>query len=673
MDELTVLIVDDEPDLRHAYARHLKGGGFRVLVARDAFECLEIARAQRPDLMLLDVVLGDDDGVALCSQIKADAELGATFVVLISGLRTSVGERTDGLDAGADGFLTKPIDQRTLLAHMRAFARIKRSETALRQSEEHHRAAAEELREANRRLEEFNRLKAEFVANMSHELRTPLNAIIGFAQLMRMGFGKKEPLGPRQLDGLDRILRNSQHLLALIDSVLDLSKIEAGLTTVHPEYFDLAASVQSAFAELQSLADQKGLGYSLMVSGEIAFSYSDPLRIRQVVINLLSNAIKFTPAGAIEAHLQRVDDDRWSFSVGDSGLGIRSDELLYIFDRFRQVDGSATRQAGGTGLGLSIVSEVVKQLGGTIEVESEPGVGSTFTVTLPFVAPGGDTPPVALAATDRQRDAADGVAADGTGPTPLVLVIEDDHDGASLLRETLEEAGYRVVVAGDGQTGLRLVRELRPVAVTLDIMMPSMDGWRVLQAMKADPSTADVPVIVVSIVDNRALGYRLGASEYLLKPVEPRQLVETLASVGAPASPDSGFVLVVDDERAMRDVLATALRQAGYTTRTASSGETAIRMAAEGRPDAFLVDLMMPGMSGFELIARLRSAVNTAEVPIVVVTGRDVTPEDRKLLGGRIADVIRKGDLLLPNLESRLHETLEELGVKPSHGEDSGH
>lgn len=523
------------------------------------------------------------------------------------------------------------------------------------------------LREANRRLEEFNRLKAEFVANMSHELRTPLTAIIGFAQLMQLN--SKQRLAPEQQDALERILRNSRHLLNLIDDVLDISKIEAGRIQMHHEHVDLVEVVRNAFGELRLQAQQKGLRYELKLHERFLIAFIDPTRVRQIVLNLLSNAIKFTPRGSVEAELSRWGEHEWRFTVRDTGIGIKEEALGVIFERFRQVDGSTTRATGGAGLGLTIVHQLVQLLGGRIEVSSAYGEGSVFSVTLPLVAPGAEEEMIerTRARSELVLDARAEPSRDGR--RPLVLVIEDDADAASLLETTLERAGYAVKVT-DGRNAHRLARELSPAAITLDIMMPQVDGWRVLRAIKADPSTSQIPVIVCSIVDNRPLGYRLGASDYLVKPVEPKDLIESLRSVGATVETEEDYVLVVDDEHGIRELLVTALENAGFRARSVASGEAALRVAQQHPPRVILCDLIMPGgMSGFELIARLRVNPQTARTPIIIITGKDITPEDRKLITGQIADVIRKGEILMPDLESRLRETLEELGVTPSHGE----
>ncbi|HEV2864447.1 MAG TPA: response regulator [Pyrinomonadaceae bacterium] len=667
-----MLIAEGDPAVLSGLARALGAEDYDLLQASDADECLRLCRDRHPDLALVAAALFVGGGT--CARIKSDPETTDTLVVVLSALNTDADSEAEVLEAGADGFITIPAPERALRAHVRAFLRLHRKEEELREGERRYREQADELRQANRRLEEYNRLKAEFVANMSHELRTPLTAVIGFAQLAQLN---RDPLPPRYADAFERILRNGQHLLALINDVLDVSKIEAGRMKVHREHVDVVEVVQEAFGELQSLAQRKGLDYRLRVPERLNYAYTDPLRIRQVFINLLSNAIKFTARGSVEAELMPWGEDEFRLVVRDTGIGIEEKSLGLIFERFRQVDGSMTRSTGGAGLGLSIVRQILELLGGRVEVTSSVGEGTTFTVTLPMSAPEGEARPAAASNVERVTEEAyeaERPASPGEeGLPPLVVVVEDDADTAALLSETLARAGYRVRVAEDGETALRLARELDPVAVTLDVMMPGMDGWRVLRAMKADRRLSRIPVIVCSIVDNRPLGYSLGATDYLLKPVGPEHLMRALDNVsvrGGGGDRDDGYVLVIDDEHGVRELLVTALRNAGFTARSASSGETALKMIAQAEPPrAVFCDLMMPnGMSGFEFVARFRSDPRAADIPVVIVTGKDITPDDRSLISGQIADVIRKGELLMTDVASRLRETLEGLGVKPSDG-----
>lgn len=362
-------------------------------------------------------------------------------------------------------------------------------------------------------------------------------------------------------------------------------------------------------------------------------------------------------------------------------MGIKEENLREIFERFRQIDGSFTRTVGGFGIGLSISQQLAELLGGEIRVESEYGKGSTFMLVLPYVAP------TARVSLDSKQKVDVEVSLPGfssefdthetedTGDhsRQTILIIDDLPDSARLLKDTLQNAGYRVVTALSGSEALLKARELDPDAITLDIMMPGMDGWRVLKEMKADTQLAKIPVIVVSIVDNKPLAYRLGASDYLVKPVAPDNLLQVLNTVVA-SSEDDGeeYVLVVDDEQGVRELLISALKQGGFRTFSAASGEIALAHAAKRPPLAVLTDLHMPGgMTGYELIARLRSQPETALIPILVITGKELMAEDRHFIRGQIADVIRKGDLLLSDLSSRLRETLAEIGVEPTNGKDS--
>ncbi|HYG62200.1 MAG TPA: response regulator [Thermoanaerobaculia bacterium] len=675
-----ILVVDDDPALLRGYSRILEEAGYAVAQAATGEEALRACAGEMPDLVLLDSVLPDLDGIEVCRRIKTTKALAGVFIVMLSGQRTSGDQQAAGLEAGADGYLAKPIERRALLAHIRALLRIKNAEQAIRASEERQRHLVEELTEANRRLEEYNRLKAEFVANMSHELRTPLTAIIGFAQLVKLSEGDT-PLPKSCERAFEKILRNARHLLALIDDVLDIAKIEAGRMKIHREHVDLAEVVQDSFGELQSLARQKGLDYRLRVPEELPLAYIDPLRVRQVVINLLSNAIKFTSRGFVELELVPHGNGWCRLVVRDSGVGIEEQAMGIIFERFRQVDGSMSRLAGGAGLGLSIVRQIVELLGGRIEVASKVGEGSVFSVTLPLTGAVAErtVPDASLRLDPSARPGTEPEAPEPEEETasgfendrrPLVLIVEDDPDTAALLAETVSAAGYGVRMASSGTAGLRLAREILPDVITLDVMMPGMDGWRVLQALKEEPHTAEIPVIVCSVVDNRPLGYRLGASAYLIKPIEPDSLTTTLTGLHTGHEENGeGYVLVVDDEHGVRELLSTALRKAGYRVLAAASGETALRIVAQSLPRALLCDLMMPGgMSGYELIARLRSDPRTEHVPIMVITGKDMTSEDRLFVLGQITDVIRKGDLLMSGIDTRLREALEHIGVNPSHG-----
>ena len=685
MEDSKILIVEDNTDLLDAYKRIISRAGYQVYEASTGVDALRMCYEVMPDLVLLDAVLPDAEGTEICRRIKAAQDFRTIFVVMISGQKNTPEYQALFLENGADGFLQKPLDRKVLLANIRAILRLKKAEKDLAASKDEYRELAEKLQATNVRLEEYNRLKAEFIANMSHELRTPLTAIIGFAQLAQMK-SPNQSLPPDCAIAFERILLNGKHLLTLIDEVLDIAKIEAGRMKLHADHFEVADLAQDAFNELQSLAIQKGLEYRLNISESLPFAFTDPVRVRQVMINLLSNAIKFTEKGTVEVLLAPHGEQQFRFIVRDTGIGINEDAIKFIFERFRQADGAMTRSAGGTGLGLSIVKQIVELLGGEIEVRSEIGKGSEFIVTLPLSlsdekqaaelarteSEAGQIPSESNGAGDLAMQLSGiGAAAngnDGAAQKPLVLIVEDDQDMADLLSQTVVKAGFRTIHADAGKFGLQIARETEVAAILLDVMMPGMDGWKVLQALKSDPRTSQIPVIVCSIVDNRPLGYRLGASHYFVKPVEPRKLTAALQDiVPNELAANEDYVLVVDDEHGIRELLSAALRKAGFNVRAAASGEIAIKMLTKQIPQAVLSDLMMPGgMSGFELIARVRSNPETEGVPIIVITGKDMTLEDKQFISNEIADVIRKGDLMMSDLETRLRQTLEEIGVKPN-------
>jgi signal transduction histidine kinase/CheY-like chemotaxis protein len=487
-----------------------------------------------------------------------------------------------------------------------------------------------EIGDKSRELEAADRHKSEFLANMSHELRTPLNAIIGYSEMLQEDAAD---LGAEQFtDDLKKINAAGKHLLELINAVLDLSKIEAGKMELFLESFDVAGLVRDIAAVIQPLAAKNANRLAVLCPDEVGTMRADLTKVRQALLNLLSNACKFTDRGTISLAVARavMDGQDWiEFSVNDTGIGMTPEQLARLFEVFSQADAATTRKYGGTGLGLALSRRLCRMMGGDVTVASEAGRGSTFTILLPaLVAEIVEEPAAPAAPTDR--------VASGVG---TVLVIDDEAAVRDLMQRFLAREGFRVVTAAGGEEGLRRARELRPDAITLDVMMPGMDGWAVLSALKADPDLADVPVIMLTIVDDRNLGYALGASDYLTKPIDRDRLVTVLKQHRRDRP-----VLVVDDDAGLRQLLRRMLEPEGYAVVEAENGRVALERLRDVSPSVVLLDLMMPEMDGFEFVAELRRHEAWRAIPVVVITARDLSLDDHERLNGYVQKILQKGE-----------------------------
>jgi signal transduction histidine kinase/DNA-binding response OmpR family regulator len=486
-----------------------------------------------------------------------------------------------------------------------------------------------EIEDKGRQLEEADRHKSEFLANMSHELRTPLNAIIGYSEMLQED---AVDLGAEQFtDDLRKINAAGKHLLELINAVLDLSKIEAGQMELYLESFDVAGLARDIAAVIQPLAAKNANRLEVRCPDAIGPMHADLTKVRQALFNLLSNACKFTERGSVSLTVTReaMDGQDWmTFDVSDTGIGMTPEQLDRLFEAFTQADAATTRRYGGTGLGLALSRRLCRMMGGDVTAQSESGRGSTFTIRLPAVV----------------RPAAEEGAA---LPAPVetvpprvgtVLVIDDEAAVRDLMQRFLSREGFRVVTASSGEEGLRRARELRPDAITLDVMMPGMDGWAVLSALKADPGVAAIPVIMLTIVDDKNLGYALGAADYLTKPIDRERLVSVLTQYRRDRP-----VLIVDDDAGLRQLLRRMLEPEGYTVLEAENGRAALERLRDSSPGAILLDLMMPEMDGFEFVAEFRRHEAWRGIPIVVVTAKDLSREDRERLNGHVERILQKG------------------------------
>jgi signal transduction histidine kinase/DNA-binding response OmpR family regulator len=480
---------------------------------------------------------------------------------------------------------------------------------------------SEQLGDLYRQLEMASEHKSAFLASMSHELRTPLNAIIGYSEML---YETAQDEGQEEfLADLAKIRDAGRHLLGLINDILDLSKIEAGKMDLYLEDVDLASLMEEVRSIIEPMAAANENRLEVVCPAVSGMLHTDRTKLKQSLLNLLGNAGKFTHQGRIRLEVRRAGEEI-SFMVSDTGIGMTEEQQGRLFQAFSQADASTTRRYGGTGLGLAITKRFCEMLGGSISVESTPGQGSTFTITLP----------------DRARAAPASVSPEGAEHAPLVMIVDDDPNARDLLAATVRREGYRVIEATDGAAALALARQWHPDAVTLDVLMPRMDGWAVLTAFKSDPELAETPVIIVSVLADRGIAVSLGAAEFLTKPIDRTRLAATIRQHVY----GSGVVLVVDDEPESRTLARRHLDRLGWEVAEAEDGVGALSWLSQNSPPAMiLLDLLMPGMNGFAFLEEIARHAEWQRIPIVILTAMPLGAAERELLAGRTREVIAKG------------------------------
>jgi signal transduction histidine kinase/CheY-like chemotaxis protein len=501
---------------------------------------------------------------------------------------------------------------------------------------------------------EANEAKSRFLANMSHELRTPLNAIIGYSEML--GEEAEDSGQLSFLPDLNRIRTAGRHLLDLINSVLDISKIEAGKMDLYLETFSIRRLVSDVQDVVKPLFDKNENQFVIHCPDDIGNMHSDQTKLRQCLYNLLSNAAKFTSKGEIRLTVRRPSEngDYLHFSIQDSGIGMSAEQIQHVFEPFTQADSATTRRFGGTGLGLAITRRFSEMLGGSVQAQSTPGVGSTFTLLVPAsIGP-------------RTESLATPALTPVSGSETLVLAIDDDPSVHDLLRRSLIRYGFRVESAYSGDDGIRMARRLRPDAITLDVLMQGIDGWSVLRSIKADHEISHIPVIMLTVMDNRNHGFLLGATDYLSKPIDRGKLIGVLGRYRPRGVP--GTALVIEDDFDARRIISTALKAEGWKVDEAENGRVGLECLSRSKPSLILLDLMMPEMDGFEFVTRLKDFPDYKDIPIVVLTAHELSEEDRTRLNGQVQKVLRKQSVQIDGL---MGELLRIIAARAPQLEDS--
>ncbi len=640
--QIRILCMDDEQGILDLLTFELTSHGYQVVTAHDGEEGIEKFKESKFNIVISDIKMPKLSGLDVLPVLKnIDPNIE---VIMTTGFGT-IDMAVESIKNGAYDFISKPYNLDEL------YSRI---EKALEK---------QKLSSEIVSLKELHRLKSEFLANTSHELRTPMNAIIGYTSLLMDGiYGT---LTEKQQSVLKRVGTNANNLLHLINNILDISKLTAGKITLYVEEFKLHDAITEVSDAMESLAREKNISLKVNDFPDNIIMTGDRTRLKQVMINLLGNAIKFTSAGGVTLNVEckqlfetpgnekNRDISQICISVADTGIGIKPEFLETIFEEFRQGDASTTREYGGTGLGLTIVKKLAELMGGFVSVTSEVGKGSVFSITLPCRSTDVSALDPAMPG-ELQSAVLD-------AHKKIILSIDDDPEVHRILKDTLAQTEYTLVSALNSDEGISMAKQLRPFAITLDILMPHRDGWSTLQSLKNDEDTMHIPVIILSVMENKALGFSLGSADYISKPFERKTLIERLGKL---SNASNRKVMILDDDKEFNNIMRTLLQNAGYRITSIDNGSTALELIKADRPDFVILDLMMPKMSGFEFLQKLQEIPGNEEIRVIIMTAKTLTDQEASDLGKRAEVIITKGSKNLRDILNEIKRQFEKSSHK---------